>query len=448
MASILFLFAGPTTSHYFTPCSCRLRSTEIPAAPLPDQGPEHASSTALTTHHSPTPSGESNFGFGDLIDGHTRIPSPVQFTQAKARQANANIATDGAPLPASDSALLRECYSPTCSRDLPCHSIDCPRRLEQQSRLRPGLKNLMGEESLGELVTTEPGALNMGYSGLGAGLGPFKGLNAIDGGNILVSTLAWNANHNLTSVPPQLGASREQNDLPHRPLTRLGYDHAWRSAHGSGNNVANPNLGKAGSPYTRSVSQTNSLPRHQLPDPGLVFDTLLRRDKVRISFKIRLLQTALTPNCLVHTPPSWSLVSDVLICRPCHSFVRHGRLLLGHLVKLTSIFTPLVSSIFRTSPDNANFNETSSYIDLAPLYGDSQHRQREVRNRNGRGMLHPDVFSEDRLLLLPPAVCVLLVLFNRNHNVYSFPSPRCFWSDSPFLTCLVYRPEALGDQRA
>jgi hypothetical protein len=34
-------------------------------------------------------------------------------------------------------------------------------------------------------------------------------------------------------------------------------------------------------------------------------------------------------------------------------------------------------------------------------------------------LLHPDVFSEDRLLLLPPAVCVLLVLFNRNHNVCS-----------------------------
>ena len=32
-------------------------------------------------------------------------------------------------------------------------------------------------------------------------------------------------------------------------------------------------------------------------------------------------------------------------------------------------------------------------------------------------MLHPDTFSEDRLLLLPPGVCTLLVLFNRNHNV-------------------------------
>jgi len=41
----------------------------------------------------------------------------------------------------------------------------------------------------------------------------------------------------------------------------------------------------------------------------------------------------------------------------------------------------------------------------------------QVRIKEGRGLLHPDIFAEDRLLFLPPAVCVLLVLFNRNHNV-------------------------------
>jgi linoleate 10R-lipoxygenase len=29
----------------------------------------------------------------------------------------------------------------------------------------------------------------------------------------------------------------------------------------------------------------------------------------------------------------------------------------------------------------------------------------------------PNTFAEDHLVLLPPAVCVLLMLFNRNHNV-------------------------------
>ncbi|EEB87744.1 hypothetical protein MPER_14791, partial [Moniliophthora perniciosa FA553] len=37
-------------------------------------------------------------------------------------------------------------------------------------------------------------------------------------------------------------------------------------------------MGKAGTPYARSVSQTHSLSNRELPDPGLIFDTLLKRD--------------------------------------------------------------------------------------------------------------------------------------------------------------------------
>lgn len=77
----------------------------------------------------------------------------------------------------------------------------------------------------------------------------------------------------------------------------------------------------------------------------------------------------------------------------------------------------LLSSVFRTSHRDVNINETSSYVDLAPLYGNNQEDQDKVRIRDGRGKLHPDAFAEDRLLLLPPAVCALLVLFSRNHNV-------------------------------
>jgi linoleate 10R-lipoxygenase len=54
----------------------------------------------------------------------------------------------------------------------------------------------------------------------------------------------------------------------------------------------------------------------------------------------------------------------------------------------------------------------------------------EIRVHDGRGMIHPDTFAEDRLLLLPPAVCTLLVLFSRNHNVG-------LWSSNlvPALNC-------------
>ena len=61
----------------------------------------------------------------------------------------------------------------------------------------------------------------------------------------------------------------------------MGHKYAFRSADGSNNNPANPDLGKANMPYARSVPQTHPLPRNELPDAGLVFDTLLRREKVR-----------------------------------------------------------------------------------------------------------------------------------------------------------------------
>ncbi|TFK29651.1 heme peroxidase [Coprinopsis marcescibilis] len=163
------------------------------------------------------------------------------------------------------------------------------------------------------------------------------------------------------------------NDLTHPASTSISNQFAWRTADGSYNNIDVPDMGKAGTPYSRSVQQSVALPKNQLPDPGLLFDTLLRRD----------------------------------------GFVEHP----GGLSSLMFAFATLViHSVFRTSHRDWNINETSSYVDLAPLYGNSEADQNRIRVRDGRGLLHPDVFAEDRLLLLPPAVCVLLVLFNRNHN--------------------------------
>jgi hypothetical protein len=51
-----------------------------------------------------------------------------------------------------------------------------------------------------------------------------------------------------------------------------------------------------------------------------------------------------------------------------------------------------------------------------------QAAQDKVRDKaQGRGLLYPDTFSEDRLLFLPPAASVLLILYSRNHNVSSLP---------------------------
>jgi hypothetical protein len=55
-------------------------------------------------------------------------------------------------LPNGVFTLLTDCYSPTCSRDSLCYSINCPRRLEQMKRLnmkpQPGLTRKLSHESI------------------------------------------------------------------------------------------------------------------------------------------------------------------------------------------------------------------------------------------------------------------------------------------------------------
>lgn len=58
---------------------------------------------------------------------------------------------------------------------------------------------------------------------------------------------------------------------------------------------------------------------------------------------------------------------------------------------------------------------TSSYLDLAPLYGNNEDEQNQVRTFK-EGKLKPDVFSSKRVLGFPPGVGVLLIMFNRFHN--------------------------------
>lgn len=77
------------------------------------------------------------------------------------------------------------------------------------------------------------------------------------------------------------------DDLSHPPATYIGPEYQYRRADGSGNNICDPNMGKACMPYARSVQQTHPIPRNTLPDAGLVFDTLLKRQKVRFFLSMR-----------------------------------------------------------------------------------------------------------------------------------------------------------------
>lgn len=127
----------------------------------------------------------------------------------------------------------------------------------------------------------------------------------------------------------------------------------------------------------------------------------------------------------------------------------------------TFAFASLVThSLFRTDYKDWSINNTSSYLDLSPLYGYSQSfatfliqnmtelnplvsdqtTQDKVRDKAaGRGKLYPDTFSEERLLFLPPAASVVrpsLVVHLCSCQLNYHPS-FSFWLYFPATTTLV-----------
>jgi hypothetical protein len=70
------------------------------------------------------------------------------------------------------------------------------------------------------------------------------------------------------------------NSLQHPPMSYLGDDFKYRSADGSNNSYIFPKLGAANTPYARSV-QPKTMQPGALPDPGLLFDSILARDEFK-----------------------------------------------------------------------------------------------------------------------------------------------------------------------
>lgn len=77
-------------------------------------------------------------------------------------------------------------------------------------------------------------------------------------------------------------------DLPHPPSTHMGPEYQFRNWDGSGNSLAVHDMGRSFTPYSRSCTSLRTLPAFELPDPGLVFDMLIRRDTVSVGI-IRLM---------------------------------------------------------------------------------------------------------------------------------------------------------------
>lgn len=185
-----------------------------------------------------------------------------------------------------------------------------------------------------------------------------------------------------TWLPPlsknRLALTAQQVDqlwgsLQHPPLSYLGSEFVYRSADGSGNNILYPHLGKAGTPYARTIKPLTTQPG-ALPDAGLIFDSVFaRRDG---------------------------------------QYRKHPNNVSSMLYYTASI---IIHDLFRTNRKDINISDTSSYLDLSPLYGSNAKEQETIRTfENGR--LKPDSFAEKRLLGFPPGVAVFLITFNRFHN--------------------------------
>ncbi|CZT05989.1 related to Psi-producing oxygenase A [Rhynchosporium agropyri] len=162
------------------------------------------------------------------------------------------------------------------------------------------------------------------------------------------------------------------NALPHPPMTSLGTKYKYRAADGSNNNIQNPQLGAANTPYARSAKPT-ILQNIALPDPSTIFDSLMVRGD---------------------------------------TFQPHPNKISSMLFYLATI---IIHDIFRTDHEDFNNSMASSYLDLAPLYGSNQKEQDTVRTFKN-GLLKPDCFSEKRILGFPPGVGVMVIMFNRFHN--------------------------------
>ncbi|KAJ6451411.1 heme peroxidase [Mycena sanguinolenta] len=140
----------------------------------------------------------------------------------------------------------------------------------------------------------------------------------------------------LSLLPPGSHAAKRTTDtvitqlnstMPHSPpIASIGIAHAFRQADGRGNNLLHPNIGRADTPYARSVPRKSTVPASSLPDPGIVFDTLMRaRDRQ-------------------DHPSGVSSFAFAFV-----SLIAH--------------------SLFHTDTADWSINMTSSYLDLSPLYG-------------------------------------------------------------------------------
>ncbi|KAL6712910.1 hypothetical protein ACLMJK_009465 [Lecanora helva] len=198
-----------------------------------------------------------------------------------------------------------------------------------------------------------------------------KGLDRVAGAQ-LIASLPNDSKKRAEFIESQV--KDKYDKMLHPPLTYLGDAFQYRAPDGKFNSVLHPHLGAAGAPYAKTVP-SKSCPLGALPDPGDIFDKLMAREP-----KGRDSPSGLSSMLIYHA-------------------------------------TIIIHDIFRTNECDKNILDSSSYLDLSPLYGYNLGMQKKVRDRKFKlGLLKPDTFAEDRLLRQPPGVCIMLVMYNRYHN--------------------------------
>ncbi|KAF2663783.1 heme peroxidase [Microthyrium microscopicum] len=163
-------------------------------------------------------------------------------------------------------------------------------------------------------------------------------------------------------------------DLPHPAPTLAGPTARYRRHDGGNNSPWHPEMGKAGSPYARNVPPTKPKGPN-LPDVESVYDALLRREG---------------------------------------PFRKHPS---GLNRMFFSFATVVIHECFQTSRDKKTpfINDTSSYVDLSTVYGNTEKEQVRVRTYED-GFIYPDSVASERIMMMPPGVVAVAVLFSRNHN--------------------------------
>ncbi|KAJ8071100.1 hypothetical protein OCU04_001441 [Sclerotinia nivalis] len=165
--------------------------------------------------------------------------------------------------------------------------------------------------------------------------------------------------------------------LPHPPTRSLDKKYMYRDADGGNNNIRMPELGRAGTAYAKNVNAVR-MKKKNLPDPGELFDGLMRRGGIDGEEAFKGSPTGISS-------------------------------------QLFYLATIIIHDLFLTDHDDMTKSKTSSYLDLSPLYGCNQEEQNAVRTFED-GKLKPDCFSSKRILGFPPGVGVFLIMFNRFHN--------------------------------